>query len=125
MSHPAFLKQAFEKRECRERSVPAGVWRVHEKLFFPLFFAAAGREKKKRRGHPADPGKGLAAPCNPAWEADRTEVEPMFAKCGMTHVTLVLWRLDMSHPAFSKRAFPLLGSLVPGLLAPAALAPPF
>jgi hypothetical protein len=64
MSHPECLKQAFEKRECRERSVPAGVQGFPEKLFFPLFFAAAGGGKREEEvaGTPADPGKGLAAP---------------------------------------------------------------
>jgi hypothetical protein len=49
-----------------------GLRGVPEKLFFPFLRAAAGGAKgrRKSRGHPCNPGKGLAALCNPAWESD-------------------------------------------------------
>jgi len=73
------FETAFEKRECRERSVPAGLRGVPEKLFFPLFFAVAGGGKREEEvaGTPADPGKGLAAPCNPL----EKRIEPRSNRC--------------------------------------------
>jgi len=68
MIHPELLKQQFQKRGCRERSVPAGVRGVPEQLFFPFFARRLRRRERRERsvGDTPNPSKGLAALCNPA-----------------------------------------------------------
>jgi len=68
MSHPEFLKQKFEKRGCRERSVPAGVRGVPAEK--PFSRVAVGDARGERSGaQPRTPVKGPAALCNPAFQA--------------------------------------------------------
>ncbi|GCF10128.1 hypothetical protein KDI_36920 [Dictyobacter arantiisoli] len=71
MSYPKLLKQTFATMGVQRAKPSAGVWGVPHILLFPFLPAAGGaRKKKKDRGHPCNPGKGLAAPCNPACRAD-------------------------------------------------------
>jgi len=78
MSHPELLKQKFDKRECRGRSLlpgtlsggqVIGVSPNHSFFFFCTPPQAAQEVRERSRGHPCNPGQGLAALDNPPWEA--------------------------------------------------------
>src|SRR2546421_9660915 len=73
MSHPEFLKQKFEKAGVQRAEPSDGVRGAPEKFFFSFFSrAASGGARGERSGaQPHTPGKGLAALCNPASQADR------------------------------------------------------
>jgi len=88
MSHPEFLKQKFEKRGCRERSVPAGVRGIPEKLFFPFFSRAAcgGTRGGEKWGTAPHPRPRAGCPWQSRLASGLTYIERRFEKFGMTHV---------------------------------------
>src|SRR2546423_13693726 len=88
MSHPEFLFQKFEKRGCRERSVPAGVAGCpRNNLFFARRLRRrAGREK---RGTAPRPSQRAGCPLQSRLSSCLTRIERRFEKFEMTHTTTV------------------------------------
>ncbi len=92
MSYPELLKQKFQKRECRERSVPAGACGSPTpgvpRNSFSLFCAppaGGAREKKSVGGDtPPAPAKGCC-PLQSRFSSHLRGVEPLFEKFGVTH----------------------------------------